>query len=61
MKVLALVGNPRKGSNTDLLVDQFFRGVRKGIIQVKNFTCTILKFSLALIAVHVKRKTLYVP
>ncbi len=26
MKILALIGSPRKGGNTDLLVDQILRG-----------------------------------
>jgi multimeric flavodoxin WrbA len=28
MKILALIGSPRKGSNTDLLVDQILKGAR---------------------------------
>ncbi len=28
MKILALVGSPRKGGNTDLLIDQILRGVK---------------------------------
>jgi len=28
MKILALIGSPRKGSNTDILVDQLVRGAR---------------------------------
>jgi multimeric flavodoxin WrbA len=30
MKILALIGSPRKGSNTDLLVDQILKGGKKG-------------------------------
>ena len=30
MKILALVGSPRKRSNTDLLVDQFLEGGKEG-------------------------------
>jgi len=30
MKILALIGTPRKGSNTDLLVDQILKGSKKG-------------------------------
>jgi multimeric flavodoxin WrbA len=30
MKILALVGSPRKGSNTDILVDQILRGSKEG-------------------------------
>ena len=30
VKILALIGSPRKGSNTDLLVDQILKGAEKG-------------------------------
>jgi len=30
MKILALIGSPRKGSNTDLLVNQIFEGSKEG-------------------------------
>lgn len=30
MKILALIGSPRKGSNTDLLVDEILKGSKKG-------------------------------
>jgi len=98
MKILAVIGSPRKRSNTDLLVDQILEGSKQGkhssekLYPVRNsapllcspaiagsgfiivpagfvaplefltgFTCTILKFSLALIAVPAKGEILYVP
>jgi multimeric flavodoxin WrbA len=30
MKILSLIGTPRKGSNTDLLVDQILKGSKRG-------------------------------
>ena len=30
MKILALIGTPRRGSNTDLLVDQILKGSKRG-------------------------------
>jgi multimeric flavodoxin WrbA len=30
MKIIALMGSPRKGGNTDLLLDAFLRGVKEG-------------------------------
>ena len=30
MKILALIGSPRKGSNTDLLVEEMLKGSQKG-------------------------------
>jgi len=36
MKVLALMGSPRKEGNTDILVDQFLKGSRKKGNQVEK-------------------------
>ena len=30
MKIFALIGSPRKGSNTDTLVEEVFRGAERG-------------------------------
>jgi multimeric flavodoxin WrbA len=36
MKVLALVGSPRKGGNTDVLTDEFLRGAREAKAEVEK-------------------------
>ncbi|HDL64231.1 MAG TPA: flavodoxin family protein, partial [Proteobacteria bacterium] len=30
MRIIAIMGSPRKGGNTDLLLDAFLRGVKDG-------------------------------
>lgn len=30
MKILALIGSPRKGGNTDILVEQILKGLKRG-------------------------------
>jgi multimeric flavodoxin WrbA len=36
MEVLALVGSPRKGGNTDILTDEFLRGASEAGAQVQE-------------------------
>ena len=43
MKVLALMGSPRKGGNCDLLLDEFLRGVGEG--EVEKFFISDLNIS----------------
>jgi hypothetical protein len=37
MKILALIGSPRKGSNTDILVDEILKGSRVTILISRAF------------------------
>jgi multimeric flavodoxin WrbA len=40
MKILALIGSPRKGGNTDTLVDQILKGAKKADIRRKSYMNT---------------------
>ncbi len=50
MKILALIGSPRKGSNTDILVDQILLGARLWGMQLRSSTFMIMRFCHALTA-----------
>ena len=61
MKILALVGSPRKGGNTDILVDQILKGAKtKGHTSEKLYLYSI-KYPPALIAVNAKKANMFAP
>lgn len=45
MKVLGIYGSPRKGGNTDTLLDEVLRGCRDAGAEVKSIRCTDLNMS----------------
>ena len=47
MKILALTGSPRKGSNTDILVDKILEGAKTKGMQQKSSVSMIMRFCLA--------------
>ncbi len=55
MKILALIGSPRKKGNTDLLVEQILEGAKTKGMQQRSFTFMITLFLFVLIAVTAKK------
>jgi len=61
MKILALNGSARKRGNTDILIDQILKGVKKRDIRARSFTYTIMKSCLAGIAGIARREIMFAP